>query len=164
MPDHHPNPNLALIQTDDISPEIAAEPTPPGKDHMASIAELEAMLIHAEAKAAILAAGGNVTLLLVHVADVLKLARTGEELVVVAIHGEEEFSPSDYVVQLKEDPDYAAAFGHVVTGDADRNSGISGSGASIIPGNAQTMLDPDNPLKLGHALADIARGSVRVRF
>lgn len=164
MPDHQPNMHSEIVQDDEIAPEIMPASLPDSDDAIATAAELEEKLIHAEAKAAILSAGGNVTLLLMHVASSLRLSRDGDELRVRAALGEDEVSPQEYVAHLKQDPDYAAAFGHKDHRVNDASSSVSGSGASIIPGSNPTVLDPDNPLKLGSALADIARGSIRVRF
>jgi len=164
MPDHQPNMHSEIVQDDEITPEIMPETQPDYDDRIATADELEEKLIHAEAKAAILSAGGNVTLLLIHVANSLSLSRDGDELRVRARLGEDEVSPEEYVAHLKQDPDYAAAFGKKDHRVNDTGAAVSGSGASIIPGSNPTVLDPDNPLKLGSALADIARGSIRVRF
>ncbi|XDZ66195.1 hypothetical protein AB8880_02040 [Alphaproteobacteria bacterium LSUCC0684] len=164
MPDHYPIPDSGIIQADEITLDVTSKPPPQSDDQIASIAELKEQLIRAEATAAILSAEGNVTLLLHHVTGVLRLTRHGDELAVVARQGEGDIPLAVYIARLKQDPDYAGAFRNSNYRETESGSAASGSGASIIPGSSPTVLDPDNPLKLGSALADIARGSVRVRF
>jgi len=164
MPDHYPIPDSGIIQADEITPNITSNLVPVSDDHLKYIAELEEQLIRAEATVAILLAEGNVTLLLHHVTGALRLTRQDDELTVVARQDEKDFPLADYIARLKQDPQFAVAFSNSIYRESESGSATSGSGASIIPGSAPTVLDPDNPLKLGSALADIARGSVRVRF
>jgi len=164
MPDHHPEPDREIIQQGDVPVLPAASPVAANSEIEAYIALLEEALIKAEAAAVILSAGGNVTLLLNHVAGVLELKPDGNGIMVTARQGEDEISPAEYMALLRQDPAYAPAFIASAAAAYGSASSVAGSGASITAGSNPTMLDPDNPLKLGQSLSEIARGSVRVRL
>jgi hypothetical protein len=139
--------------------------------------------VEEHARASIIAANGNAELLLPHVVSKLGWRQDGDDIVVFSTDGEGDDAGTHVVEQLKANPAYGAAFSSASRqetastppstppstpaedqpADPIQNS-KQGSGAASSQPFAPASVNASNPLAIGYALRDIARGQTRVNF
>lgn len=117
---------------------------------------------------AIIAAGGSPDLLMPHITPQLGWRRDGDEIIVFSKTGDGPSACQELVAEMKANPAFTAAFPAAVKPQQPAPDqpipAKQGSGASSSQMVAPATIDASSPLAIGHALKDIARGHVRVRF
>ena len=122
--------------------------------------QLKQQFAEAEARAAILASGGDVEVLMPHLREAMQVDETASGFTTTCKSDDGEISLNDYLERLKNQQGFASAFASTESSEAVASA--TGSGATAHASGSSVSVDRNDPLAIGSALTDIASGKVTV--
>ena len=127
--------------------------------------QLKQQFAEAEARAAILASGGDVEVLMPHLREAMQVDETASGFTTTCKSDDGEISLNDYLERLKNQQGFASAFASTASSSTESSEAVAsatGSGATAHASGSSVSVDRNDPLAIGSALTDIASGKVTV--
>ena len=166
--DNTPENDVNTAEAAENAPESTTTEEAAESQDSETIQDSEAMLkqqfAEAEARAAILASGGDVEVLMPHLRQTMQVDETSSGFTATCKSDDGAVSLNDYLEQLKTKQGFASAFASTAetSESSEAVASATGSGATAHASGSTVSVDRNDPLAIGSVLTDVASGKVTV--